>query len=218
MRRATALALALALASPALVCGGCQDDVSTPFPPGLEPLEDDPVPAVTSGFTEVLVTQTSDTDYIHVYGRGYVLVPPATLWQAAQAPDPMVAICSTDQQQVTVGNEPTYAYSFLVHYIVNNILTVEWDDQWRYGVIDGTAAAPTLGMIKHQKVQGSDFIRLSEGTIQVLATADPGVTELAFVEHLDSVGASTADVLKGIQHNYDALVAVGHGQPIPPCP
>jgi hypothetical protein len=73
-------------------------------------------------------------------------------------------------------------------------------------------------MIKHQKVQGSDFISLSEGTIQVLATEDPAVSELAFVEHLDAVSASTGDVLQGVQHNYDALVASAHGTPIPPCP
>jgi len=96
---------------------------------------------------------------------------------------------------------------------VRDILTVEWDDQWRFGTITND-----LDMIKHQKVQGSDFITLSEGTIQVLSTSDPGVAELSFVEHLDAVSASAADVVQGVQHNYDALVAAAHGAPIPPCP
>jgi len=73
-------------------------------------------------------------------------------------------------------------------------------------------------MIKHQKIQGSDFITLSEGTIQVLATSDPQVSELSFVEHLDALQATSGDVVQGVQHNYDALVATAHGQPIPPCP
>ena len=115
-------------------------------------------------------------------------------------------------------NDAGYEYSFLVHYVVDNILTVEWDDQWRYGVIDGTVDEPTFGMIKHQKVQGSSFIHLSEGTIQVLATDDPDVTKLAFVEHLDAVSGGDGDVIKGMQHNYDAMVAVAHANPIPPCP
>ena len=34
-------------------------------------------------------------------------------------------------------------------------------------------------MHQHQKVQGSDFITVSEGTIQVLATEDPSISELA---------------------------------------
>jgi hypothetical protein len=192
----------------------CQDNIDTPFPAGLEPFEDNKVAAQESGpFVETLRTATDDSDNIRVYGRGFVLVPPAELWAAAKHSAPNVSTCKTDEQSVTEANEPQYEYSFLVHYIVHDILTVEWDDQWRFGTID-----ETLGMIRHQKVQGSDFIRLSEGTIQVLATADPNVSELAFVEHLDAVQATTGDVLQGVQHNYDALVATAHGSPIPPCP
>jgi hypothetical protein len=137
----------------------------------------------------------------------------ADLWASTKNYVPNISTCKTDEQQVMEGNEPQYEYSFLVHYVVHDFLTVEWDDQWRFGAID-----ETLDMIRHQKVQGSDFIRLSEGTIQVLATADPNVSELAFVEHLDATMASTADVLQGVQHNYDAIVATAHGSPIPACP
>ena len=60
-------------------------------------------------------------------------------------------------------NDTAYEYSFLVHYVVNNILTVEWDDQWRWGTIqDGTgsgSAAAFFGMIKHQKTQGLELHR-----------------------------------------------------------
>jgi hypothetical protein len=189
----------------------CQDNIETPFPEGLEPLEDNIVP--DGAVEETLRTATGDEEFIRVYGRGFVLVPPAELWSIAKASAPNVSACKTDEHQVTEANEPQYEYSFLVHYVVNDFLTVEWDDQWRFGAIDDT-----LAMIRHQKVQGSDFIRLSEGTIQVLATADPNVSELAFVEHLDAVQATTGDVLQGVQHNYDALVATAHGNPIPACP
>ena len=130
----------------------------------------------------------------------------------------MVARCSTDSQTIMPDTEPAYAFSFLVHYVVNNILTVEWDDQWRYGVITGEAPAVLLGMVRHQKIKGSDFITLSEGTVQVIATDDPAITELAFVEHLDAVMGSTGDLVAGMQANYDALVALAHGAPIPNCP
>lgn len=193
---------------------GCQDNITTPFPPGLEPLEDNVLPGLPDGpYDEVLRTASRSNDYIRVYGRGFVQVPLETLWQAAQAPEPNASECKTSSHSVMVGNEPQYDFSFLIHYIVDDILTVEWDDQWRFGLI-----SEDLGMIRHQKVQGSDFITLSEGTIQVLTTADPGVSELVFVEHLDAVMAGTGDVIAGIQHNYDALVAVAHGNPIPRCP
>ena len=73
-------------------------------------------------------------------------------------------------------------------------------------------------MIRHQKTQGSDFISLSEGSVQVLATPDPDVSELAFVEHLDAIQGGVTDVLKGMERNYDALVALAHDAPTPPCP
>jgi hypothetical protein len=193
---------------------GCQDNVATPFPPGLEPFEDQGVPARPDGpFVETLRTESQNASTISVHARGFVLVDIETLWAAAMAPEPNVSECKTTSHAVMVGNEPQYDYSFLVHYVVDDILTVEWDDQWRFGRI-----TDDLGMIKHQKVQGSDFITLSEGTIQVVTTEDPGVSELLFVEHLDAIMADTGDVVAAMQHNYDALVAVAHGNPIPPCP
>jgi hypothetical protein len=205
-----------------LLTVGCQDDVATPFPAGLEPLEDNVVPVQQGGErTETLRSQAADDgDEIRIYARGYVLVAPVAVWAASKNPDANDAACSTNSQTVMPNNDPGYEFSFLVHYVVNNILTVEWDDQWRWGVIqpgDGSAD-PFFGMIKHQKTQGSSFIELSEGTIEVLATDDPDVTELSFVEHLKAVGGGDVDVLKGVQHNYDALVAVAHGNPIPACP
>jgi hypothetical protein len=193
---------------------GCQDDIKTPFPPGLEPLEANVVPAQPDGpFAEGLRVVTDGAGTIEVYARGFVTVPFATMWAAAQAPEPNVSTCATSEHMVTVGNETQYDFSFLIHYIVYDVLTVQWDDQWRFGLIEDD-----FGMIRHQKVQGSDFITLSEGTIQVLATTDPDVSELAFVEHLDAVSATTADVVQGVQHNYDSLMATAHGNPIPPCP
>jgi hypothetical protein len=77
---------------------------------------------------------------------------------------------------------------------------------------------PAFDMIKHQKIDGSSFIKLSEGTVELLPTDDPNVTELEFVEHLNAVGGSDGDVQKGVQHNYDSIVAVTHGGDVPPCP
>lgn len=194
----------------------CQDDVATPFPPGLEPLEANEAPALSLD-EETLVATSLPGDLIRIHGRGHVFVDPATLWAATKVPEGMVARCSTSEQMITVDPEPEYEASFLVHYIVRDLLTVEWDDQWRYGTITGTIEAPELGMVRHQKIQGSDFITLSTGTIQVLATADPGKSELQFVEHLDAVSGSATDVAAGMLANYDALVALAHGDPIPPC-
>jgi len=210
--RAVPIVLAVAIAVFGLA--GCQDDIATPFPPGLEPFEDNKVKAQPDGpFVEELRIMSSDSDMIRVYARGFVLVPFDEMWEASKSSEANVSTCSTSEHMITEGNEPQYEASFLIHYIVNDILTVEWDDQWRFGRI-----TQDLGMIRHQKVQGSDLITLSEGSIQVLTTSEPGVIELSFVEHLDAIQATAADVVEGVQHNYDALVATAHGNPIPRCP
>jgi len=194
---------------------GCQDDISTPFPPGLEPFEDDAVPGGLDGtVAETLTTSSNSNDFIHAYGRGYIFAPPATVFAAAHDPTVMIALCSTTTQTVTTGNEPEYDLSYLVHYFVDDILNVEWDDQWRGDVV---VDDPELVVIKHQKIQGSDFVRLSEGTIELLATDDPGITEVQFVEHLDAVSAGEGDVISGMQSNYDRLLAASHGSPAPSC-
>ncbi|HEU0031134.1 MAG TPA: hypothetical protein VFQ53_10915 [Kofleriaceae bacterium] len=201
------------------VLAGCQDDISTPFPAGLEPFDDDAKTLdLADTRDEMLHARTTDSDMIRVYGRGFVLAAPAVVYGVAHDPAVMIATCSTTSQTVTPDNDPAYELSFVVHYFVDNIVNVEWDDQWRGAVVDGTLDAPALAMIKHQKIQGSDFITTSEGTIEVLATDDPAITELRFVEHLDAVGGTPDDVVGGMQHNFDALVAVSHGGAIPACP
>lgn len=201
-----------------VLVGACQDSVATPFPPGLEPFADGDVPgelALPDG--EALETRTSSEGMIRAYGRGRVLAPPGAVWAAEHVPEAMVARCNTSRHTVTPDTEPEHELSFLAHYVVDDILTVEWDDQWRGDVVDGTADAPSLAMVKHQKVQGSDFIYLSEGSILLRATEDPDATELWFVEHLRALSGSTDQVVRGMRDNYDALVALVHDQMIPPC-
>ncbi len=199
----------------ALLLGGCQDDISTPFPSGLEPFEDDGVPAGLDGtVAEQLTTSSNSNDFIHAYGRGFIFTPPSTVFDVAHDPQVMIALCSTTTQTITDNNEPDYDLSYLVHYFVDDILNVEWDDQWRGDVVIDD---PELVVIKHQKIQGSDFVRLSEGTIELLATDDPGITEVRFVEHLDAVSAGEGDVIAGMQSNYDRMLAAAHADPMPSC-
>ena len=201
-----------------LLAAGCQDSVSTPFPPGLEPFSDNDVPGeLPDERVEVLSTSSLNDGLIRVYGRGFVLAPVSVLWRAAMVPEGMVARCNTTTQTLMLGNEPEHELSFLVHYLVDDILTVEWDDQWRGDPITDESDPPLFAMIKHQKIQGSDFIDISEGSIQIRATDDPDVSELWFVEHLKAISGSADDVAGGMQDNYDALVELAHDRPIPPC-
>ena len=214
-----------------VLAAGCQHDVTTLFPPGLEPLADDAqVQAVAAPVAEALVmTNTQDTE-VRVYGRGYVFTPVGSVWAAAQDPLALIATCNTNAQGVTQQDETGYALDFVVHYTVNNILTVQWDDQYRGAVISvGVGSGQVLGMgspgdvisrtmIEHQKTMGSSFITVSEGTTQLLANADDSVTEVQMVEHLSAVEQPLDQVTNGMQHEFDSLLAIAHGGAVTACP
>jgi len=192
--------------------------VKTPFPAGLEPFEDNEVPD-TDDRSEVLRAMGVPGGADRAHGRGYIHVSRDALWEVAKAsPEGMVARCSTTTQTITRDWEPRYEASFRVNYFVDDILDVRWDDDWRYGSVELEVGAPLLGMIRHQKTEGSDFISVSEGSVQIIATDDPDVTEVAFVEHLDAVSGDAEDLIAGMNANYDALRELAHGRPIPPCP
>ncbi len=197
---------------------GCQDDVTSVFPDGLEPLEDNTAPALQSGGTvEGLLTSGTDGDPKVLHGRGLVLAPPGVVWAATKDPEHLAARCATDRHSAEVGVEPQYEVSWKLHYEVDEIITVAWDELWRFGTIDGTPDAPTLAIIRYQKVFGSDFISLIEGSIQIRA-ADGGHTELQFIEHLSAVRGSLAEMRGSMTQRYLTLVALAHGQPRPACP
>ena len=71
-------------------------------------------------------------------------------------------------------------------------------------------------MIRYQKVYGSDFISLIEGSIQVRA-AEGGNTELQLIEHLSALRGSLDAMQGSMTQRYITLVALAHGQPLPSC-
>ena len=201
--------------------GGCFGNSTTDFPPGLEPLEDDNAAQQQGGaFTETLTMEIQPfTTFNSVHGRGYLLVPPATAWAMSKNPDVMDQGCAVTRHSATVGIEPDYEYGFQMHYEVDNIITVAWDELWRYGTIDGTPEAPQRAMIRYQKVAGTDFIKILEGSVQYYGVdGAPDVTMVEYIEHVNARSSGTSDTMKSMQQRFKATAAVVHGQPLPPCP
>ena len=121
-----------------VLVAACQEDISTPFPPGLEPFEDDAEPLTLDDTpAEELRSRTTDDGMIRVYGRGFIFAQPATVYAAAHDPYVMIAVCATTSQGIAFNNDPEYELSYLIHYYVDDIVDVEWEDQWRAGVITG---------------------------------------------------------------------------------
>lgn len=199
---------------------GCFGNSTTEFPPGLEPLEDDTVPMQQGGtYTETLAIQDQPfTTFNNVHARGYILAPPSMVWSVSKNPDAMDQGCAETRHSSTIGDEPQYEYSFDMHYEVDEVITVAWDEQWRFGTIDGTPEMPARAIVRYQKVSGTDFIKILEGSVQYYALDDPNVTMVEYIEHVNAQSSSTSDSHKSMQQRFDVTAALAHGQPAPACP
>lgn len=197
---------------------GCFDDITTTFPPGLEPLEANEAPAPGDVDAPLSIAHGEKEEYLWIHGRGLLAASPADVWAASKDPAVMVHVCATDEQSYEVGVEPEHEYSFSVHYVVETIVTVEWDEVWRYGTVEGTLVDPSLAMVRYQKTYGSDAIELLEGSVQFHSTDDPGVTEVQFVEHVKAFGGTVDDMRAAMTYRFQALrAAIGDGG-APSCP
>jgi hypothetical protein len=202
-----------------LLLSGCFGNSPTEFPPGLEPLEEDAVPTQSAPYTETLATSIEPfTTFQPVHGRGYILAPPAAVWAVSKNPDVMVQGCKQTRHSATVGDEPQYEYSFDMHYEVDEVITVAWDEQWRFGAVEGTPDLPTRAIVRYQKVNGTDFIKILEGSTQYYAVPDdPNVTMVEYVEHVNARSTGPQDSVDTLNHRFNATVAVVHGLPNPGC-
>ncbi len=208
-----------------LGCGvtGCFSDVETPFPPGLEPLEEctAPAPAPVDGdpYPETLTMVRAFAPYgprTHaVHARGFVRAPVFDVWAALRNPDIGADRRVFSEWSTTWDVEPEYDFSYVIHSVIVNVITVEYDVTWRHGVVIGTLEAPTLVSARYQKTSGSSAIDDLQGSI-LLTEVEPGVTEVAIVEYLRAVGSGHENIESFLHDMFSGLVIVSHGDPLPP--
>lgn len=193
-----------------LLASGCWGNEATSFPPGLEPLEENPLEVPAEGW----ITEGVDGPrYETVYARGIFDAPIGEVWGAFR--DPIVGTDQrgADEWSVEALDDPEYDVSFVVRSVAYEIITVEWWTTWRHGVVEGTREEPELVAIRWQKTDGSTILRLIEGSL-VLRPAGEG-TEIDLVYHVDAVGAGLDDYLLYVEDTLTDARAVLNGEPVP---
>ena len=215
IRRSPALS-ALVFLGLAVGCGG---DEATTFPPGLQPFEvvTVPLPGATAAdpHPEVFNTRVGEgADYEWAQGRGYVHAPLVRVYEALRDPE-----VTTDRRRVsefssTPNTEPEYPFSYRVHYIVHDLVTIEFDMSWRLGPIEGTEAAPTTVSGVYQKTFGSTFIDVLRGDV-VARQVDANTTDIGMVRHIRSSGAGGPEAELYLRDTYNSILARVRGQPLP---
>ncbi|MBL8604563.1 MAG: hypothetical protein JNK72_21735 [Myxococcales bacterium] len=199
--------------------GGCGSDEATAFVPGIEPLEASTAgfPASTSGqqYPESLVTVTGvASGYEWVHGRAYVAAPLARVFEAMSDPDVITDRRRVSEYSVTPDVEPMYLRSFRVRNIVRDVITLQFDMDYRFAVYDGPVGTPTSYIVRYQKVWGSSLLSVLRGSV-ILRESAPGVSSLELVRHIKAVAAGRTDAEQYLRDFYASVRARIQGMPLP---
>lgn len=205
--------LLILLTVPAQLLAGCGDNID-PLPDGLTELE--PNQAGTGPLGSLQFADGED-GYLWLHGRAQVAGDAAAVWAGLQVAERVVATCSINRYKITPVVDELYDFSFTSDNEVDNIVTVDWQETWRFGTLlnDLTGSARR---IRYQKTEGSSFISLIEGSIDLTAEPASGVFEIRLLEHLKAVGGGISDMKQSMQRRFDIVAALAQGAPLPSCP
>lgn len=197
---------------------GCFGQSITDFPPGFEPLEDLVIEApgapgeLPETFALALGTTDDNVHWGHL--RGFVHGPIERVWAAYQQPDVIVDRRRVASFTATPDIEPELDFSLAIDQVVRDILTIEYRLVWRHGSA-GDPDAPDKVAIRWQKTEGSALIDTLRGSVLLLPTHDPNITEVQSIEHLKAPRTSTDDVEGLLTDVWFDVVAATHGRALP---
>jgi hypothetical protein len=206
--------------APWILCAalfGCYGNVTTVYPSGLTPLETNEVPdpsAPGDPHPEILNLRSGSLpDYDLVHARGFVKAPISTVWAAFQDPTVVVDRRAISSFTATVGVESGYDTSFRTHYVINRIVTVEFELTWRESAVAGSRAEPVQVAVGYQKTWGSTLVNLMDGFI--LLSDEDDATEISFVQHMKATTTGPSDIASWTHDMFASIVARVHGKPLP---
>jgi len=200
------------------LCSGCFGTSLSDFPPGFEPLEESAVdaPGAAGELPETFALALGTTDDNVHWGhlRGFVHGPLAAVWAAYQQPDVIVDRRRVAAYTATPDIEPDLDFSLAIDQVVRDILTIEYRLVWRHGAA-GDPADPEKVAIRWQKTEGSALIDTLRGSVLLLPTDDPEITEIQSMQHLKAPRTSTDDVQGLLTDVWFDVVAATHGRALP---
>lgn len=200
-----------------LLLSGCFSDTVTPFPEGLEPWEELTLlpPAGTAGneFPEELeVTSTKRADYHSVQGAAYLPFALEDVYVAMREPDVTVDHARVDRYTVETNVEPQYDFSHVIHNEVDDIISVDFDVNWRFGTEQlGDETQRVAG--RWQKTRGTQFISTLRGSVIATPVADD-VTMIQILMQLDAAAEGDGPAKAFVRDYHHNISATLRGEPI----
>jgi hypothetical protein len=193
----------------------CRHEEET-FPAQLSPLEANRAEWPDPSTEEVAVASGGDSELWWAHTRGYVHAPLEEVWEGLADPDVVVDRREVDVWEVTRDPLPEFERSWLVHHVVQDVITIDYDLTWAWEVQAGTPASPTKVVARWEKTAGTPFIDVLEGTLVLEPLPeDPDVTGISAVEHLKAALRDDATIVQYLEDLHRSIVAASHGEPLP---
>ena len=195
-----------------------EDVVEKEFPTILEPLEEIRVglPEGEDYPEEIEVLSEDGDDYAWVHARGNLHLSLDDAWTALR--NDLVYVNQRDVAEYTVTevDSDEYDYIFVVDNKVQDIVPVEFTNEWRHvGNLDDKSEVSDV-VAFWQKTDGTEFIQLMEGSVEIIPVAgEDEVVEIRIIEHLKATLDQEANAIEFVTDMAERWRLVGHGQDIP---
>lgn len=192
--------------------------VQDEFPKVLEPLEEIRVePPEGDNYPEEIALLSEDgTDYAWVHARGYLHLSMEAAWTALRNDLVYVNQRDVSHYSVTEVDSDEYDYIFLVENEVQDILPVEFTNEWRHVGHQNDKEEFSDVVVRWQKIEGTDFIQLLEGSVEILPVdGEDSIVEIRIIEHLKATLDQEANAIEFVTDMAERWRLVGHGEPIP---
>lgn len=208
-----------------LAATGCfKDPPTVDFgdPDGLAPLEDVNLAPEVPGqpgdpFPEDIVFVAGEdeaNDRYFAHGRAWVHADCGEVWAALRVHEVMVDRRGVDEWTVTENVVPEFDFSFLVHNVVHDVLTIDFDLTWVHQLQEGTVERPDRVVARFDKTAGSGFLDVLSASV-VMNGVDDGLCELELIEHMRAALRDEEVLVQYLTDLHTDLVASVHGEPLP---
>lgn len=203
-----------------LLLVGClsEEVVDKEFPTILEPLEEIRVglPEGEDYPEDVVVFSEDGEEYAWVHARGYLHLSLEDAWTALRNDLVYVNQRTVAEYTVTEMDSELYDYIFVVDNRVDDIVPVEFTNEWRHvGNLDEKGDVSDV-VVRWQKTEGTDFIQLMEGSVEIIPVdGEDAVVEIRIIEHLKATLDQEANAVEFVTDMAERWRLVGAGQEIP---
>ncbi len=196
----------------------CTAEPDFVVPEGLEALEDNLATLPADGSETLDVVSGQADDYAWVHAMGYVHAPIEDVWAALQDTDVVMdrrAITSWSRVDDTNAD---YDVSFTLHHVVEDIITVEYDLEWRESLLLITPEeGEEVVACRYEKVDGTELIALIVGSL-LLHKVDEQTTSLELVEHMAAPQDPEDRMVRYVEDLHLDMVAFVNGDDLPDYP